>query len=190
MPRAPSATGCWIITAPPIPRGWLPKPDPKKAIAILYPDDDRQLLACKDVPLGRRIAYGYLHREGHRKGEVVQMTRPELDLERGVVRLDKNKTDHPRMWKRSAGAATAQSAWKKLRGDMQLTDKVFVELDGSQIDFEHLAGILRADLQKTGVTRAELFEKSHTLLISLGLTRMGFVAGHRVVYRPPSLEGI
>lgn len=153
---------CRIITATPIPRGWLPKPGAKKAIAILYPDEDQRLLACTDVPLGRRLVYGYLHREGHRKGEVVGMTWSELDLERGIVRLDRNKTDHPRMWKLSPGVAAALSAWKKLRGEVNGSDRVFVELDGGRIDFEHLAGVLRADLKKAGITREELFEKSHT----------------------------
>ena len=39
---------------------------------------------------------------------------------------------------------------------------MFVELDGSRIDFEHLAAILRADLEAAGVIRAELFEKGPT----------------------------
>ncbi len=153
---------CRLISASPIPRGWLPKPDPKKAIAILYPDEDSVLLRRQDVPLGRRLAYGYLHREGHRKGEIVAITWADFDLERGVVRLDKNKTDHPRMWKLSPGVAAALAAWKLLRGDVAPSDRVFAELDGRRIDFEHLAGILRDDLQKAGITRAELFENSRT----------------------------
>jgi integrase len=153
---------CRMIAASPIPRGWLPKPGPKKAVAILYPDEDANLLGCTAAPLGRRIAYGYLHREGHRKGEVVVMTWSDLDLVRGIIKLDRNKTDHPRMWKLSPGVAAALAGWKKLRGDMKETDRVFVERDGSRIDFEHLAAILRADLKTAGVIRAELFEKGPT----------------------------
>ena len=153
---------CRIIEASPIPRGWLPKPGPRKAVAILYPDEEARFLSNREVPIGRRVAYGYLHREGHRKGEVVVMTWSDLDLERGVVRLDRNKTDHPRMWKLGPGVAAALSAWKQLRGDVKDDDPVFVELDGARIDFEHLAATLRDDLKLAGITRPEIYEKSAT----------------------------
>lgn len=90
------------------------------------------------------------------------MTWSDLDLERGIVHLDRNKTDHPRMWKLSPGVAAALSTWKKLRGDVQDDDPVFVELNGTRIDFEHLAATLRADLKRAGVSRSEIFEKSAT----------------------------
>ena len=47
-----------------MPRGWLPLPGQRKALAYLYPDEDRRLLACAAVPLVYRLLYGFLAREG------------------------------------------------------------------------------------------------------------------------------
>src|SRR6185295_2370935 len=53
----------------PLPRGWLPKLGAKKRFPVLYPNEDRALLACADVPVAFRLLYGFLHREGVRRGE-------------------------------------------------------------------------------------------------------------------------
>ncbi len=54
------------------------------------------LLRAVDVPLPNRMLYGFVAREGMRSSEALRMTWSDLDLERGVVRLDRNKTDDPR----------------------------------------------------------------------------------------------
>ena len=43
-------------------------------------------------------------------------TWPDLDLERGVIRLDTNKTDDPRSWVLGEDVTRALEAWRKLRG--------------------------------------------------------------------------
>src|SRR5690606_29433428 len=82
-----------IIERSPLPRGFLPKVRTQKATAYLYPDDDAALLACTEIPLMRRVLYGFLAREGLRLSEALGLTWADFDLTRGAVRLDKNKTD-------------------------------------------------------------------------------------------------
>jgi integrase len=48
------------------------------------------------VPLEYRVFYAFDHREGMRKREAKRLAWPDLDLERGIVALDENKTDPPR----------------------------------------------------------------------------------------------
>ena len=64
-----------------------------KAKACLYPDEDAKLCSCPAVLLERRIAYGILMREGMRASELAQLHFGDVDLERGRIRLDENKTD-------------------------------------------------------------------------------------------------
>lgn len=80
----------------PIPKGWLPSVRSTKAKECLYPEEDAKLLACTDVSLVRRLAYGFLSREGMRTDEMARLQWRDLDLARGKVYLDENKTDEPR----------------------------------------------------------------------------------------------
>jgi integrase len=83
----------------PLPRGFLPKIGrSQKGKTFLYPNEDEQLMGCTLVPLWRRILWGVLAREGMREGELVGLTWSCVDLERGVLTLDENKTDDPRAW--------------------------------------------------------------------------------------------
>jgi integrase len=59
------------------------------------------------VPILRRVFYGFLAREGMRSSEALGLSWDDLDLKRGVVRLDENKTDDPRAWALSAGVVEA-----------------------------------------------------------------------------------
>lgn len=145
-----------IIKTSPIPKGFLPK-RARKAGSFLYPDEDAALLGRGDVPLVHRVLIGFLVREGARTGEAVRLEWSDLDLERGVVNLDKNKTDDPRAWALGRDVVAALTAWKKQAPASSL---VFVETDGRPVNVEHLAAQLRAYLQRAGVTRASLFEHS------------------------------
>ena len=147
---------CRLIKASPIPRGWLPSAGTKKGFPILYADEDARLLACAEVPLDFRVIYGVLHREGLRRGEALALTWKDLDLERGAIALDENKTDHPRFWKLSPGVAEGLIAWRKLQDDPPVHHNVFVELDTDGLDVEHLAQRLRDHLWSVGVRRHEL----------------------------------
>lgn len=135
----------------PLPRGFLPKVTRNKATAWLYPADDAQLLACERVPLARRVLYGFLAREGCRCDEALSLAWTDLDLVRGVVRLDENKTNDPRAWALSPGVTAALERWRK----RSTTDLVFA------VDNEaRLAEVFRADLATAEVNRPELFERT------------------------------
>jgi integrase len=151
-----------LCTVSPIPKGWLPDAKSKKAKECLYPDEDATLLACTAVPLVRRIAYGFLDREGMRTDELSRLTLADIDLVRGRVTLDENKTDDPRDWDLDPGVHRALVAWRKrLPKDAPPSTQVFVA-DGVPLNVAHLAADLRADLKRAGITRPQLFERSAT----------------------------
>jgi integrase len=79
----------------------------------------------------------------------------EIDLQRGRVSLDENKTDDARDWAMDPGVVRALAAWVKLRG-LQRGDFVFVEENGGAIDQEKLSRRLRSHVRLTGIDRPEL----------------------------------
>lgn len=152
-----------VLERSPLPRGFLPKVGPRKAGAYLYPDEDRALLACVEtetggVPLVYRVLFGFLARECMRSAsEALSLTWADLDLERGAIRLDTNKTDDPRAWTLDPGVVAALAKWHKLQGKPAKTARVFAEIE----DAGHLAKKLRElHLPAAGITRPELFENT------------------------------
>ncbi len=143
-----------LITHSPIPFGWLPKALKPRLGLYLYPEEDAALLACAAVPLERRMLEGFLDREGTRASEAALIEWVDIDLRRGVLRLEENKTDDPRAWALSPGVATALRAWRKMR-----TEGSYVFGDGIvPPNVRHLASQLRGDLKPAGIDRAVLFE--------------------------------
>ena len=140
-----------IRTSSPIPKGLAPKAGKRRAMAYLYPDEDARLLACKPIPIRERLMWGFLVREGCRVSEALGLRWEDLDLERGAVRLDKNKTDDPRAWALAPGVA---AALKHFKGEP--TALVF----DPPADPLSLAGVLRARLVEAGVKRAELHTRN------------------------------
>lgn len=156
-----------LISASPLPQGFLPAAPKQKALAYLYPDEDRRLLACRSVPLEYRLLWGFLTREGMREGEALALTWADLDLTRGAVRLDKNKTDEPRAWALAPGSADALRAYRTL-GLHEATpvDRVFVAPGGIPIVGSGALGLparLRAHLRVIGLhrERPELFSTTN-----------------------------
>lgn len=92
-----------------------------------------------------------------RSSEVFALRWGDLDLKRGLVRLDENKTDEPRAWALNPHVVKALRYYR--RSTCKPHDLVFRHAPGSKD-----AEILRADLQTAGVTRSELFESSKTRL--------------------------
>jgi integrase len=137
----------------PLPSGFLPKGGAKKAKAFLYPAEDATLLACLAIPVTFRLLYGFLAREGARYSEAARLTWGDLDLKRGAVTLDVNKTDDPRAWVLTPGVAEALAAHRPDdSGDDAL---VFARAmaDKAAVTF-------REHLRLAGVDRAELFRRS------------------------------
>ena len=156
--------------ASPIPSGWLPRPPDAKAKECLFPDEDALLLGGVSimegkpgVPLLRRIAYGFLTREGMRAEEMTSLRWSDVDLKRGRVVLDENKTDDPRDWDMRPDVVEALSRWKASQTETEDDDHVFAA-DGIPICVSRLADHLRDDLRRVGATRSQLFERSRTRL--------------------------
>jgi len=159
--------------ASPIPKGWLPSLPPRKAKECLYPNEDAQLLAGRsvevgksgplpDVPLLRRLAYGFLAREGMRTDEMARLRWRDLDLEHGRVNLERDKTDDPRDWDLRLDVVEALKRWKlRSKPHTEPSDYVFAE-EGVPLNVEHLAEQIRNDLRRVGVERPQLFEGSET----------------------------
>lgn len=148
----------------PIPEDWVPKVSSKKAKECLYPDEDAKLLAHREIPLARRLAYGFLAREGMRVDELSRLTWRDVDLERGRVDLDENKTDDPRSWALDDGVLAALRIWREdFYPNADEKDRVFVD-NGIPLKVDRLAEQLRADLRAAGVKREKLFESSKTRL--------------------------
>lgn len=144
---------CRLRESSPIPKGWLPRAPNDTIKECLYPDEDATLLACPKVDLMRRVLYGFLCREGMRASEALALRWSDLDLERGIVALDRNKTDEPRDWALSHGVARAFAAW--VPDPLDRDGLVFPGIESTS-----LADQLRRDLQAAGVSRAALFDQT------------------------------
>ncbi|HSY22212.1 MAG TPA: tyrosine-type recombinase/integrase [Polyangiaceae bacterium] len=150
----------------PIPAGWLPRNGDARAKECLYPDEDALLMRGQaaqggqpGVPLLRRLAYGFLAREGMRTDEMAALRWRDVDIERGRINLDKNKTDDPRDWNLRPDVIEALKRWKGRQPCTEPNDHVFAD-EGVPISVQHLADRLRRDLRRVGVTRPQLFERS------------------------------
>lgn len=148
-----------LIERSPLPTGFLPARGPRKAFAYLYPDEDRRLMACAEVPLAWRMLWGFLAREGMREGEALGLIWTDVDLKRGMVKLDKNKTDDPRAWPLDAGVHAALRTYRELAPSGVL---VFTDPRGRTPPKYTLAPLLRAHLAQLGLKdeRPELFEST------------------------------
>ncbi len=163
----------------PLPRGFLPKVGPDKAKGWIYPDEDAQLIGSSAVPLEWRMFYGFLHREGTRRSEAGALTWSDIDLERGVVVLDENKTNDPRAWALSPGVSEALCTWRELRArkgeDVGDDARVFVDEEGEPIS-GRMADQYREHLRAAGIARPVLFEQSKSRQrVRLHDTRATFV---------------
>ena len=147
---------CRLIEVSPLNRNFMPKVGKPPAFSYLYPDEDRALLSSSKVPLCYRILWGFLAREGCRVSEAIQLrVGLDIDLERGTVSLDANKTNDARPWALDPGVTRALSNWvavsKLERGALLFTDEF-----GRPYDVDKLAERLRRHLMAAGVDRNEL----------------------------------
>lgn len=147
----------------PLPRNFQPKAGKAKATQWIRPLEDAKLISSSAVPLERRIFWGVLAREGMRDGEAVLLAFKDLDLNTGVLTLDRNKSRNPRAWVMDASVTRALKQWKKIRfpeGEPPPKALVFVDTNGATFKGTRFADQFRADLKAAGVDRHELFVKS------------------------------
>jgi integrase len=87
------------------------------------------------------------------------LRRSDVDLKRGRVVLEENKTDDPGDWDLRPDVVAVLIWWKARQGEYATPDThVFAE-DGVPLPALHLADLPRADLKRVGVTRPQLFER-------------------------------
>lgn len=138
----------------PIPKGFMPKAGKPPAFSFLYPAEDAALMALESVPVLERLLFGVAGREGMRASELLALTWRDVDLDRGVITLDRNKTDDARAWALDLGVCRALARrWELTRP--RPTARVF---DASGLEPDKLAKLLRTRLWEAGVRRPELHE--------------------------------
>jgi len=166
-----------LIRSNPLPKGFLPRASSNRAKSYVYPAEDLALLQCRTVPLVARLFFGILAREGLRTSEALELTWADVDLERGVLVLDQNKTDEPRSWPLDPGSASALRIWKKhFARSKGASARVMEDKSGGSIDAYTAARLLRESLQLAGVTRPQLFESSENrIALRAHDLRAGFV---------------
>lgn len=145
-----------LLPVSPLPRGFLPPITDRKAKSYLFPDEEAALLANAAIPLAMRVLYGLLAREGLRVSEALALDWSDLELTRGMLVLDENKTDDPRAWALRQDVTRALAAWKGL--------SPVKPFDLPREELRHQAEALRGRLEQTGIQRAQLFEHTASRL--------------------------
>ena len=131
-----------LIKCSPLPKGFLPKVGKKPAFSYLYPAEDAALLASEALPVQERLLFGFLAREGMRLSEALGLTSRDIDLDRGTVSPDANKTDDARTWALDAGVVRALQvvADRCMPDDSAL---VFPAAEGTSFESSRLARAAR-----------------------------------------------
>jgi integrase len=141
-----------LIEQSPVPPGFVPAYGPRRALGFLYPEEDALLLGVADavVPRVYRFYYGFLDRNGMRPSEALRLVYGDLDLRRGILTLDKNKTRIPRAWK------MADDVTRVLIEERERTGADDSSLVFQGVEHDDLAERFREHLWDAGVQRREL----------------------------------
>ncbi len=159
-----------LIPTNDLPPGYLPKARSQKTFSYVYPDEEAAVLKCTTVPLHYRLYFGILAREGMRASELRNLEWTNLDLERGVLRLDANKTGIPRAWRLDPGVLEALVRWKRSLSEKAL-ERGYVIVNpksGARFPLGKTAERYREALVAAGVSRPELFESSDSRMAIRG----------------------
>jgi integrase len=137
-----------LIERNPIRARFVPPQGQSSVFGWLYPSEDEQLMRRSSIEVDDRLVYGTLGREGFRLIEALRLVWGDIDMERGVITLDENKTDQPRAWRLGDDVLAALRAY---RGDAEDTDLVF-----PMFVYNGAAERFRAHLWEAGVRRKQL----------------------------------
>ncbi len=155
-----------LIESNPLPKGFVPKVGAKVAKSWLYPDEERRLLECARIPIEWRLLMGILSREGMRLSELLRIEWSDIDLAKGFLVLDKNKTDDPRSWALGSDVTAALRKWKRMLNEEALK-KGRITLhpkSGRLISGDKAAARLRRYARRAGLDRSQLFERTDVRL--------------------------
>jgi integrase len=157
----------------PIPRGWVPRVKDRKQRHYVYPDELVGLYGASSVDVDARVLYAFLATEGPRVSEAASCNLAHVDLDRGAIRVDSNKTDKPRTWRLRPDVVVMLRAYLEIRRQRGETLKpsspLFVNPRGrrqtarpedrTRWTLKIMARRMRSDLAKAGIVRSELFEE-------------------------------
>lgn len=157
-----------LLGQTPFPPGWLPEVNDAKAKTFLYPAEDEKLLACAEVPLVRRLFFGFADREGPRKSNIAALQWSDLELDGfadggGNAAIDRTKNGEDAYWALDPGTAEALRRWRTIcPSDVWVFPAAALpryrrrNADGHMY-VAHAARDLRDALITAGVKRAKLF---------------------------------
>jgi integrase len=109
---------------------------PPPAFTYVRPIEDEALMRLESLSLNYRMLFGYLTREGCRKGEAFRLRVRDFDLEAGTERLEQTKTGTSRSWALTPGVTRALATWVKQR-DAQADDFMFTDDGGNVLTEGH-----------------------------------------------------
>lgn len=137
----------------PVTADFLPKKDPAKMFAFLYPDELLAMLRCGAIPLGRRVHYVLGCYTGLRKSSLAPLVWTWIDFQHSTMSALVTKSRVPLMFELQPDVLALLQAWYEHCGSNKL-GAVVCDLDAPE---GREAETLRADLRLAGVTRALLF---------------------------------
>jgi len=149
-----------LRTDSPVSRYLRPGKDSQKLFGYLYPSELLALLACKQVPVGRRILYALAVYTGLRKGSLYALTWSGVDFQHGTLTSLKSKTGLPQMFEIDPGLRTLLQAWYERCGRPKRNQLI---VRGVEVEEERQAETLRADLKLASVERETLFSEARNV---------------------------
>lgn len=166
-----------LRTTNPVSRAHKPGKDKAKLYLFLYPAELLALLACRAIPLGRRVLYLLGCYCGLRKGSLASLRWEWVDFQHGMLTALINKNGVPQLFEVRADVMTALQQWYEHCGSPKRDTQVVRDL-GGPVDRD--AETLRDDLRLAGVTRSLLFSDAPNVQpIRLHDTRATFVTWAR-----------
>jgi len=136
-----------------------PEHGERKAKVYLYPSEFERLIACADIERPFRVMYAVAVYTYARAGELEALTWDDVDLEHGVIQINKAID-------RETGAVKSTKSGEVRRIPIEaelrsLLQRLHTERTGERVlwmpDNEDRAALLRQHLVQAGVTRADLF---------------------------------
>jgi integrase len=129
-----------------------PGKDDPKLFGFLYPSELMQLLACKDVPIDRRVLYALAVYTGLRKGSLYALKWSGIDTKHRTLTSLQSKTGLPQMFEVPASLLGLLNAWHTHQGAPAAQAPIVSRVS----DQEREAELLREDLKAAGVEREML----------------------------------
>jgi integrase len=144
----------------PVTRYHKPAKDPLKLFAYLFPSELLALLACRAVPLGRRVLYALAIYTGLRKSSLLALTRKAVDLDNRTLLSRVSKTGIAQLFEIPPSLVWVLRGWYRVAPTSDPAAKILTALDLGLREGRHQeAEALRADLRAAGITREMLFAK-------------------------------